>query len=94
MFKDLSSHIHTLRKVKLGYSSLSRMIADSPKVSGYLPPAAYNIPPALYNQLIAFKAKRGLQSNEMAVTVILSEYLPLQTPALSTTDTTASSLKP
>jgi hypothetical protein len=68
--------------------------SNSPQLSGYLPPAVYNVPPDVYDQLMAFKAKRGLQSVEMAVTVILSEYFGLsQTPAVSAPDTTASRLK-
>lgn len=95
MLKDLSSHIRTIyRKVKLATSSLKPMAIDSPKVSGYLPPAVYNVPPAVYDQLMAFKAKRGLQSVEMAMIVILEEYFALfQTPVVTGTDTKASRLE-
>ena len=92
MFKDIFSNIRTIySKVKLAKSSLNLMATDNPKVSGYLPPAVYNFPPAVYDQLMAFKAKRGLQSVEMAMTVILSEYFGLfQAPMITGTDTTAS----
>lgn len=95
MIKDLFSHIRTMyHKVKLPESPLNRMAINSPQVSGYLPPAVYNVPPDVYDQLMAFKAKRGLQSVEMAVTVILSEYFGLsQTPAVSAPDSTASRLE-
>lgn len=91
MFKDLFSPIRIIyRKVKLAESLLKPVATDNPKVSGYLPPAVYNIPPAVYDQLMAFKAKRGLQSIEMAVTVILSEYFGVsQTAVDSATDTTS-----
>lgn len=91
MFKDLSSQIRTIyHKVKLGYSLVNQIGTDNSKVTGYLPPAAYNLPPAVYDQLMAFKAKRGLQSVEMAVTVILSEYFGLsQAPVVTETDTTS-----
>lgn len=92
MFKDIFSNIRTIySKVKLAKSSLNLTATDNPKVSGYLPPAVYNFPPAVYDQLMAFKAKRGLQSVEMAMTVILSEYFGLfQAPMVTGTDTTAS----
>ena len=95
MFKDLSTHVHTLyRKVKLGYSLVSQVATDTPKVSGYLPPARYDVPPALYDQLVALKAKRGLPSVEMAVTVVLAEYFEmLQTSVGTADDTTASRLE-
>lgn len=70
------------------------MAIAKPKVSGYLPPAVYNVPPAVYDQLMEFKAKRGLQSVEMAVTVILSEYFGIfQAPVVTETDTAASRLE-
>lgn len=92
MLKDIFSNIRTIySKVKLAKSSLNLTATDNPKVSGYLPPAVYNFPPAVYDQLMAFKAKRGLQSVEMAMTVILSEYFGLfQAPMVTGTDTTAS----
>lgn len=95
MFNDLFSNIRTIyHKVKLPESPLNRMASNSPQVSGYLPPAVYNVPPDVYDQLMAFKAKRGLQSVEMAVTVILSEYFGLsQTSAVSATETTVSRLE-
>ncbi len=95
MFKDLFSHIRTIyHKVNLAKSSLNPMATDKPKVAGYLPPAVYNVPPAVYDQLMAFKAKRSLQSVEMAVNVILSEYFGLfQAPMVTGTDITASRLE-
>lgn len=95
MFNDLFSNIRTIyHKVKLPESPLNRMAINSSQVSGYLPPAVYNVPPDVYDQLMAFKAKRGLQSVEMAVTVILSEYFGIsQTSAVSATDTTVSRLE-
>ena len=95
MFKDLFTQFRTIyHKVKLTESSVNPMLSDNSKVLGYLPPAVYNIPPAVYDQLMAFKAKRGLQSDEMAVTVILSEYFGLlQTPMVSATAPTDSRLE-
>lgn len=95
MFKDLFSHIRTIsHKANLPESLVKLMPSDKPQVSGYLPPAAYSIPPTVYDQLIAFKAERGLESIEMAVTVILSEYFGLlQVPVVSATDSTTTRLK-
>jgi len=85
MFKDLSSRINTIyRKVKLSYSLVNQTATDSPRLPSSLPPAVYNIPPAVYDKLVQFKAKRGLQSVEMAVTVILSEYFGLSQTADAT----------
>jgi len=94
MFKDLSSHIRAIyHKVKRSYS-LVNQIATPPKVAGYLPPDVYDVPPDVYDQLMAFKAQRGLQSVEMAVAVILSEYFGLlQTPVVAANDTTASRIQ-
>lgn len=91
MFKDLSSQIRIVYdKVKLGYSLVNQIATDNRKVTRYLPPAVYNFPPAVYDQLMAFKAKRGLQSVEMAVTVILLEYFGLsQAPVVKEPDTTS-----
>jgi hypothetical protein len=91
MFKDISSNIRTIyHKVKLTKSLLSLVATHNPKVSGYLPPAVYNFPPDVYHHLMAFKTKRGLQSVEMAMTVILSEYFGLfQAPMSAGTDTTS-----
>lgn len=91
MFKDLTSQIRIVYdKVKLGYSLVNQIATDNSKVTRYLPPAVYNFPPAVYDQLMAFKAKRGLQSVEMAVTVILLEYFGLsQAPVVKETDTTS-----
>ena len=95
MFKDILSHVQTIYdKVKLAEGSIKQMAIAKPKVTGYLPPAVYNVPPDVYDQLMAFKAKRGLQSVEMAVTVILSEYFALlQAPVVTETDTAASRLE-
>ena len=94
MFKDLSSHIHTIyHKVKLP-ESLVKLIPTNNQVLGILPPALYNFPPAVYGQLTAFKEKRGLESIEMAVTVIVEEYFGF-THSLPGTgaDTTSSRLE-
>ncbi len=94
MFKDLFSHVRTLyHKVKLPESLVKLMPIDNTQISGALPPALYNLPPALYDHLLAFKAQRGLPSEEMAVTVILEEYLGLQIPVVSTPDTPVSRLE-
>jgi hypothetical protein len=94
MFKDLSSHLHTIyHKVKRA-ESLVKLISTNNQVLGYLPPARYNFPPAVYNQLTAFKEKRGLESVEMAVTVIVEEYFRFtQTLPDSGVDTTTSRLE-
>lgn len=93
MFKDLSSHIHTIyHKVKLP-ESLVKLIPTNNQVLGYLPPAVYNFPPTVYNQLTAFKEKRGLESVEMAVSVILEEYFGTQTFLDSGAETTTSRLE-
>ena len=94
MFKDISSHIHTIyHKVKLT-ESLVKLIPTNNQVLGILPPALYNFPPAVYGQLTAFKEKRGLESIEMAVTVIVEEYFGF-THSLPGTgaDTTSSRLE-
>ncbi len=92
--KDLPSHIHRIyRQAKLGYGLVKQIATDNPKISGYLPPATYNMPPAIYEQLTAFTAKQGLESVEMAVTVILSEYFELIQAANTATDTTDSRLE-
>lgn len=90
MFKDLFSHLRTIsHKVNLPESLVKLMPSDNPQMSGYLPPAAYSIPATVYDQLTAFKADRGLESIEMAVTIILSEYFGLlPSPVVSATDTT------
>lgn len=95
MFKAIFSHIRTIsHKANLPESLVKLMPNDNPQVSGYLPPAAYSIPPTVYDQLIAFKAERGLESIEMAVTVILSEYFGFtQKSITSGTDTTTSCLE-
>lgn len=102
MFKDLSSRIQIIyRKVKLGASLVNQIATDKPKVLGYLPPTTVDdrptvvdVPPAVYNHLLAFKEQRGLQSIEMAVPIILSEYFGrLQTPVVAATDATASRLE-
>jgi hypothetical protein len=95
MFKDLFSHVRTLyHKVKLPESLVKLIPTDSTQISGALPPALYNLPPALYDHLLAFKAQRGLLSEEMAVTVILEEYFGLlQIPVVSTPDTPVSRLE-
>lgn len=94
MFKDLSSHIHTIyHKVKLP-ESLVKLIPTNNQVLGILPPALYNFPPAVYRQLTAFKEKRGLESIEMAVTVIVEEYFGFtQTLPGTEADTTSSRLE-
>jgi hypothetical protein len=95
MLKDISSHIHTIyNKVKLPESLVKLMPTNEPKVSGYLPPAVYNIPPLVYAKLMAFKVERGLESVEMAVSVILEEYFAFtQTPIPSGADATTSRLE-
>lgn len=95
MFKDLPSRIRTIyRKAKLSYSLVNQIATDNPKVSAYLPPAVYDVPPAVYEELEAFKEKRGLQSVEMAVTTILAEYFEQLQPALNPApDTTDSRLE-
>ena len=94
MFKDLSSHIHTIyHKVKLP-ESLVKLIPTNNQVLGILPPALYNFSPAVYGQLTAFKEKRGLESIEMAVTVIVEEYFGFtQTLPGTEADTTSSRLE-
>lgn len=82
MFKDLFSQFQTIyHKVKPFDNSVNA-------ISGYLPPAVYNLPPAVYDQLMLFKAKRNLASVEMAVAVILSEYFGLEEPT-NQADTTS-----
>ncbi len=95
MFKDISSHIHTIyNKVKIPESLLKLIPTNEPQVSGYLPPASYSIPPSVYAQLTAFKVERGLESVEMAVTVILEEYFgSTQTLIDSGVNTTTSRLE-
>lgn len=93
MFKDLFAHIRMIsHKANLPLSLVKLMPGDNLQVAGYLPSAAYSIPASVYDQLIQFKEERGLESTEVAVTVILSEYFGLlQIPA--TTDTTTSRLE-
>lgn len=95
MFKDFLSQIRTIsHQVNLTESLVKLMPNNSPQVSGYLPPDVYNFPPAIYAKLWAFKEKRGLESVEMAVTVILEEYFGFtQTSMGSGTNTTTSRLE-
>ena len=95
MFKDIFAHIRTISHQVNLTESLSKLLpTDNPQVSGYLPPAVYNISPDVYAKLTAFKAERGLESVEMAVTVILEEYFGLtQAPINSRADTTSSRLE-
>lgn len=95
MFKDFFSHIRTISyQVNLPESLVKLMPNDNPQVSGYIPPAAYSIPPTVYDHLIAFKAERGLESVEMAVAVILEEYFGFtQTSITSGANTTTSRLE-
>jgi hypothetical protein len=95
MFKAIFAHIRTIsHQANLTESLVKLMPTDNPQVANSLPPVAYNIPPDVYAKLTAFKAERGLESVEMAVTVILEEYFAFtQTPITSGADATTSRLE-
>lgn len=94
MFKNLSAEIQTIyHKVKLP-QSLLKLLPSNNQVLGILPPAGYNFSPAVYHLLTAFKEKRGLESIEMAVSVIVEEYFGFaQTMPDSKVDITCSRLE-
>lgn len=94
MFKNLSSHIDRIyHKVKLP-QSLLKLLPSNNQVLGILPPAGYNFSPAVYHLLTAVKEKRGLESVEMAVRVIVEEYFGFaQTMPDSKADITSSRLE-
>lgn len=94
MFKNLSAEIQTIYHKVKRTGSLLKLIPTNNQVLGILPPAGYNFSPAVYHLLTAFKEKRGLESIEMAVSVIVEEYFGFaQTMPDSKADITCSRLE-